>query len=60
VDPDKRNLVFLSLFRMRCEVLAWKRFTFPDPVTLKRFLALLWVFIFGIARQILLKKGLQR
>src|SRR5687768_3718341 len=25
------------------------RFTFPDPVSLKRFFAPLWVFIFGIA-----------
>jgi hypothetical protein len=25
------------------------RFTFPDPVILKRFFAPLWVFIFGIA-----------
>jgi hypothetical protein len=29
-------------------VFAWKRLIFPDPVTENLFLALEWVFIFGI------------
>ena len=32
------------------------RFTLPVPVTLKRFLALEWVFIFGITKMMSVKK----
>lgn len=42
------NFAFLLLLRMRCEVFAWKRLTFPEPVSRKRFFALECVFIFGI------------
>jgi hypothetical protein len=56
VDPERRSLVFLSLFRILWEVLAWKRLILPDPVILKRFFALLWVFILGMAERFLLKR----
>jgi hypothetical protein len=36
------------------------RFTLPVPVTLKRFLALEWVFIFGIVKKRIFKNGAQR
>jgi hypothetical protein len=56
VDPVRRSLVFLSRLRRRCDLFAWKRLTLPDPVSLKRFFALLWVFIFGMAYRFLFKR----
>ena len=47
-DPSSRIFCFLVLLRIMCEVKAWKRLTFPFPVSLKRFFALEWVFIFGM------------
>lgn len=57
VDPDRRFLAFLLFFRMRWEVRAWNRLTFPEPVSLKRFFALECVFIFGIIDSVLSKQG---
>lgn len=48
VESRKFNLARLLLLRILCEVFAWKRLIFPDPVTENLFLALEWVFIFGI------------
>ena len=46
--PSSRIFCFLVLLRIMCDVKAWKRLTFPLPVSLKRFFALEWVFIFGM------------
>lgn len=43
-----RNLALGLLLVRRCEVLALKRFTLPEPVTEKRFLALELVFTLGM------------
>jgi hypothetical protein len=43
-----RNFALRLLLVRRCEVLALKRFTLPDPVTENRFLALELVFTFGM------------
>ena len=48
VESRKFNLARLLLLRILCEVFAWKRLIFPDPVTENLFLALEWVFIFGM------------
>ena len=56
VEPVRRSLVFLSLLRRRWDLFAWKRFTLPEPVSLKRFFALLWVFIFGMACRFFIEK----
>lgn len=53
-----RNLALRLLLVRRCEVLAPKRFTLPEPVTEKRFLALELVFTFGII--VVFKNGTQR
>ena len=55
-DFTRRNFCFLVLLRIMCEVNAWKRFTLPDPVSLKRFFAPEWVFILGIAIQFFFKE----
>ncbi len=53
-----RNFALRLLLVRRCEVLAQKRFTLPEPVTEKRFLALELVFTFGII--VVFKNGTQR
>lgn len=49
----RRNLAFLLLLRIMCDVNAWKRFTLPLPVILNRFFALLCVFILGMMQKFL-------
>src|ERR1043166_3926840 len=55
ISPGWRRRRFrLDDFFVRMWLLyALYRFTFPLPVTLKRFLAPLWVFILGIARTLI-------
>src|SRR5687768_3986874 len=56
ISPARRRFRFrLDVFLVRMWLLnALKRFTFPEPVVLKRFVAPLCVFIFGIARSLYL------
>ncbi len=56
-ESRRRSLALLLLLRIMCEVKAWKRFTLPLPVILKRFFALLCVFIFGILPDFKERKG---
>ncbi len=58
LESRLRNFDLRLLLVRRCEVLAPKRFTLPEPVTEKRFLALELVFTFGII--VVFKNGTQR
>src|SRR5258706_14558911 len=50
IVPWRRRRFLFDDFLVRIWLLnALMRFTFPEPVILKRFLAPLWDFIFGIA-----------
>src|SRR6476620_6229273 len=44
----RRRVRLLGFFSSRCERYAFRRTTFPVPVTRKRLAAPRWVFIFGI------------
>ena len=49
IVPWRRRRFLFDDFLVRIWLLnALMRFTFPEPVILKRFLAPLWDFIFGI------------
>jgi len=50
------RFAFVVFLRIRWRILARLRFTLPVPVTLNRFLALEWVFIFGMTKMISVKK----
>lgn len=50
------RLAFVVFLRIKWRIRARLRFTLPVPVTLKRFLALEWVFIFGMTKMISVKK----
>lgn len=54
--PRKWRFCFFVFVLAMWRSLARLRFTLPVPVTLKRFLALEWVFIFGITKMISVKK----
>jgi hypothetical protein len=48
VEPAWRSLAFALFPQNLCEVLAWKRFTLPEPVSEKRFFEPECDFILGI------------
>lgn len=52
----KTNLAFFDLLRSKCLLPERFLFNFPEPVTLKRFLALELVFILGIAKEFIFCK----
>lgn len=54
--PRNARFAFVVFLRIRWRILARLRFTLPVPVTLNRFLALEWVFIFGMTKMISVKK----
>jgi hypothetical protein len=58
--PRRLRLAFVVFLRIRWRANARLRFTFPVPVTLKRFLALEWVFILGMTKIYVLKNGAQK
>ena len=54
--PRRLRFAFVVFLRIKWRILARLRLTFPVPVTLNRFLALEWVFIFGMTEMISVEK----
>jgi hypothetical protein len=61
ITPARKwRFAFVVFLRIKWRMRARLRFTLPVPVTPKRFLALEWVFIFGIKAKILTVKKMER
>src|SRR5213078_1415114 len=53
----RRRVRFDGFFSSRCERYCFRRNTLPVPVTLKRFAAPRWVFIFGMSGSVVVGRG---